>query len=188
VSQAGALGEVRPRDRAEVRRGALALGSNLGERGATLRAAVSDLAATAGITVVTASSVYETAPVGGPEQGPYLNAVIVIDTDLHASDVLAAGHAVEALHGRARLERWGPRTLDVDVLALGAEVSTGPELVLPHPRLADRGFVLVPWAEVDPTFVVPGLGRVLDLLAALPPEAVADVHPYALDLALGEPA
>jgi 2-amino-4-hydroxy-6-hydroxymethyldihydropteridine diphosphokinase len=167
-----------------VRRGALALGSNLGDRAATLTAAVSDLAAVAGLSVVAASSVYETGAVGGPEQGAFLNAVLVIETALDAHAVLSAALGVEARHGRVRAERWGPRTLDVDVLALGAEVSDDPAVLLPHPRAHERGFVLVPWAEVDPSFEVSGLGRVLDLLEALPPEAVADVRPYPLTLAV----
>lgn len=185
MSDEGAPDEARSGGR-ETRRGALAIGSNLGDRAATMSSAVADLAGTAGLTVVAVSSVYETAPVGGPDQGPYLNAVVAVDSDLAASDLLAAAHAVEAVHGRVRLERWGARTLDVDVLALGDEVTSGPGLVLPHPRLAERAFVLVPWAEVDPEFTVPGLGRVLELLEALPPDAVADVRPY--PLALGEPA
>jgi 2-amino-4-hydroxy-6-hydroxymethyldihydropteridine diphosphokinase len=179
-----------PRGAGAVRRGALALGSNLGDRAASLTAAVGDLAAVAGLSVVAASSVYETGAVGGPEQGAYLNAVLVVETALDAHDVLAAALEVEALHGRVRLERWGPRTLDVDVLALGAEVSDDPVVLLPHPRAHERGFVLVPWAEVDPTFAVPGRGRVLDLLEALSPDAVAEVRPYplVLSVAAGRPA
>jgi 2-amino-4-hydroxy-6-hydroxymethyldihydropteridine diphosphokinase len=171
-----------PRPAPTARRGALALGSNLGEREVLLRAAVQDLAAVEGLTVLAVSSVYETAPVGGPEQGAYLNAVVVVETTLAARSLLEAALAVEAAHGRERLERWGPRTLDVDLLALGSEVSDQPELVLPHPRAHERGFVLVPWAEVDPGFVVPGLGCVLELLEALPPEALVGVRPHPLAL------
>jgi 2-amino-4-hydroxy-6-hydroxymethyldihydropteridine diphosphokinase len=168
-----------------VRRAALALGSNLGDRGATLTAAVTDLAAVPGLEIVAVSSVFETAAVGGPEQAAYLNAVLVVETDLDARALLAAAQAVEARHGRVRLERWGPRTLDVDVLALGAEVSDDPDVLLPHPRAHERGFVLVPWAEVDPQYVVPGRGRVLDLLEDLPGEALAGVRPFPLTLSVG---
>ena len=161
-----------------LRRAALAVGSNLGDRDGHLRGAVELLAAARGVSVVAVSSVFETAPVGGPEQGPYLNAVVVVVTDCSAHELLDLALAVEAEHGRERHERWGPRTLDVDVLALGDEVSTDPVVLLPHPRAHERGFVLAPWAEVDPDFVVPGRGRVLDLLEALPAEDVAGVRPF----------
>jgi 2-amino-4-hydroxy-6-hydroxymethyldihydropteridine diphosphokinase len=158
-------------------RAAVALGANLGERAGTLVSAVAAIRATAGVEVVATSGVYETEPVGGPEGQPgYLNAVAVVETTLAAHELLAALATVEDSHGRVRTERWGPRTLDLDVLAYGSEVSTDPALTLPHPRAAERAFVLVPWAEVDPDFVVPGLGRVRDLLAALPAAAVAAVR------------
>ncbi len=159
-------------------RGALALGSNLGDREAVLSAAVADLAAVPGLTLVAASSVYETAAVGGRAQDAYLNAVLVVDTRLSARDLLDAALEVEDAHGRVRDERWGPRTLDVDVLALGSLVSADPVITLPHPRAHERGFVLVPWAEVDPGFEIPGRGSVLDLLDSLPGGALVGVRPY----------
>ena len=150
-----------------VERAALALGSNLGDRLALIREATVRIAAEPGVTVVGVSSVFETAPVGGPEQPEYLNAVVVVDTTLTAVQLLALAHRLEDRAGRRRTTRWGARTLDVDVLAVGAQQIDQPHLVVPHPRAHERAFVLAPWAEVDPGFVVPGHGQVADLLAAV---------------------
>lgn len=157
-------------------RAALALGANLGDRLAYLTAAVSELVDSS-VRVVAASSVYETEPVGGPEQGAYLNAVIVIDSDVTATELLERAHRAESSAGRLRGERWGPRTLDVDVLAFGAETSLDPALTLPHPRAHERAFVLVPWAEIDPDYVLPSLGRTVgEILAELPPAELSGVR------------
>lgn len=131
----------------------LALGSNLGDRLAFLRGAVAALRATEDITVAAVSGVYRTAPVGGPEQGAYLNAVVALETDLSAAQLLALAHRIEDEAGRVRDVRWGPRTLDVDVLLVGDERVDTPELTVPHPRLAERGFVLAPLADVAPELV-----------------------------------
>jgi 2-amino-4-hydroxy-6-hydroxymethyldihydropteridine diphosphokinase len=152
-----------------MRRVAFGLGANLGDRVAALQGAVDSLARHLRAPMV--SSVYETAPVGGPEQPDYANAVLVGDSDEPASVLLARAHDAEALWLRTREVRWGPRTLDVDILAVGDEVSDDPGLLLPHPRAHDRAFVLVPWAEVDPDAVIPGAGRVGDLVARLDPGA-----------------
>jgi 2-amino-4-hydroxy-6-hydroxymethyldihydropteridine diphosphokinase len=137
----------------------LALGSNLGERAGYLQDAVDALAATATVSVVAVSGVYETDPVGGPEQGRYLNAVVAIDTDLAPRDLLALAQRLEANARRVRGERWGPRTLDVDILLVGDEVVSDPDLVVPHPRMWERGFVLAPLHDVAPDLVdVPGEG------------------------------
>jgi 2-amino-4-hydroxy-6-hydroxymethyldihydropteridine diphosphokinase len=146
----------------------LALGSNLGDRLANLQAAVDALGAGPGLDEVAVSPVYETAPVGGPPQPDYLNAVLVAATSLPPRAVLERGRAAEAALGRARGPRWGPRTIDVDVIAYGNEISGDPELTLPHPRAHERAFVLAPWHDVNPDAVIPGRGRVADLLAALP--------------------
>jgi len=146
------------------------LGSSLGDRLAHLQAAVDHLAP------VAVSAVYETEPVGGPPGSPpYLNAVAVVDL-APDTDPLAPAVAAEATRGRERAVRWGPRTLDVDVLAVGACRSDAPRLTLPHPRAHERAFVLVPWAEVDPAGEVPGRGAVAALLAALPPAARAGLR------------
>ena len=127
----------------------LALGSNLGERDANLRDAMAGLAAE-GITVVRCSSVYETEPVG-PPQPRYLNAVIEVETDLDARGLLDRCLAVEAGLGRDRgadVARWGPRTIDIDVLTFDDRVIDEPGLVVPHPRMRERAFVMVPLAEL----------------------------------------
>lgn len=131
------------------RRVLLALGSNLGDRAAHLRRAVDAL----GDEVAATSEVYETAPVGGPDQGPYLNAVVALRTDRSARDLLERAHELEAAADRVRVERWGPRTLDVDVLWIDGEEVDEPDLVVPHPRMLERAFVLVPLADVAPDLV-----------------------------------
>lgn len=134
----------------------LSVGSNLGDRLAMLRLAVDVLAPTA------VSPVYETAPVGGVEQGDYLNAVLVCDVD--AAAAWERAQRAEAAAGRERVVRWGPRTLDVDLVVADGPVPDG--LVLPHPRAHERAFVLRPWLDVDPDAVLPGHGAVRDLLVA----------------------
>ncbi len=143
----------------------LALGSNLGDRLANLQGGVDVLCAEPGLADVTVSPVYETVPVGGPGQPDYLNAVLVAVTSLPARAVLDRGLAAERAAHRVRGQRWGPRTLDVDVIVYG-DVSD-PELTLPHPRAHERAFVLAPWHDVDPGAVIPGRGRIADLLAAV---------------------
>jgi 2-amino-4-hydroxy-6-hydroxymethyldihydropteridine diphosphokinase len=150
----------------------LALGSNLGDRLANLQGAVDALCSGPGLGDVAVSPVYETAPVGGPAQPDYLNAVLVAATSLPPRAVLDRGRAAEAALGRARGPRWGPRTLDVDVIVYGDEISDDPELTLPHPRAHERAFVLAPWHDVDPGAVIPGRGRIADLLAALPADGL----------------
>lgn len=145
----------------------LALGSNLGDRLANLRAGTAALAAGPGLVITAASGVYETDPVGGPEQQDFLNAVLLATSDRPARAILRRCQEAEAALGRVRTVRWGPRTLDVDVIACGAEISDDPELTLPHPRAAERAFVLAPWLELDPDAALPGDGRVADLLACV---------------------
>lgn len=149
-----------------VTRAVLALGSNLGDRHATLRGAVDVLLSGTGApTSVALSPVYETAPVGGPEQDAYLNAVLVVDFDGTARELLERAQAAERDFDRAREVRWGPRTLDVDVIAFGDTVDDDPVLTLPHPRAHLRAFVLRPWLDADPAAVVPGRAPVATLLA-----------------------
>ena len=126
----------------------LGLGSNLGDRAAHLRAAVGALD-----DVVAVSPVFETEPVGGPEQGPYLNLVVEVDTALGARGLLARCAALEAAAGRVREERWGPRTLDADVLWVDGEEVAEPDLQVPHPRMWQRRFVLAPMAALAPDLV-----------------------------------
>jgi 2-amino-4-hydroxy-6-hydroxymethyldihydropteridine diphosphokinase len=128
----------------------LGIGTNLGDRLGFLQRAVDGLAATPGITVVGVSPVYETDPVGGPEQPDYLNAVVAVETSLGPHELLAECQRLEQEAHRVRGERWGPRTLDVDVLLHGDERVDTPDLVVPHPRAAARAFVLVPLADLAP--------------------------------------
>lgn len=126
----------------------MALGSNLGDR----RAHLADAARSFGDDLVAVSGLYETDPVGGPEQGPYLNCVIELDTNDDARGLLARCQAAEEAAGRVRVEHWGPRTLDADVLWVDGETVDDEDLVVPHPRMATRAFVLVPLADLDPGF------------------------------------
>lgn len=152
-------------------RAVLSLGSNLGDRLAHLRSVVADL----GPALVAASPVYETAPWGGVEQGPFLNAVVIAEADLDAWGWLRRGQELEDAAGRVREVRWGPRTLDVDVVAVegadGPVTSTDPELLLPHPGTPERATVLRPWLDADPRAELPGRGAVALVLDALGPDA-----------------
>ncbi|HEU5302901.1 MAG TPA: 2-amino-4-hydroxy-6-hydroxymethyldihydropteridine diphosphokinase [Acidimicrobiia bacterium] len=131
----------------------LGIGSNLGDRLAHLQGAVDDLASAADVDVVAVSSVYETSPVGGPEQDDYLNAVVAVETERSARSLLELGQELERRAQRIRNVRWGPRTLDVDVLLIGSERTTEADLEVPHPRIWDRGFVVVPLHEIAPDLV-----------------------------------
>lgn len=143
-------------ERANAPQVVIALGSNLGDRGETLSSALAALRALDGLTVTRVSPIVETDPVGGPEQPPYLNAVVVGRSRLGADALLAALHGIEAEHGRTREIRWGARTLDLDLIQFGVPggrhevVSAASSLTLPHPRAGERAFVLVPWAAADP--------------------------------------
>ena len=162
----------------------IGLGSNLGDRQQELQQAVDELAATPGVRVTAVSPVYETDPVGGPEQPDYLNAVVLAEASLAAADLLRRAHAIEAAARRTREVRWGPRTLDVDIIAYGDQVSADPSLTLPHPRARQRAFVLAPWRDADPGAELPGAGPVAALLAELPSQGVRRRD----DIALRQPA
>jgi 2-amino-4-hydroxy-6-hydroxymethyldihydropteridine diphosphokinase len=136
----------------------LGIGSNLGDRLAYLQLAVEHLAATSGVRVVAVSSVYETDPVGGPVQDDFLNAVVAVDTDRSPRDLLSACAAAEAAAQRVRDERWGPRTLDVDVLWIDGYTSEDPVLTVPHPRAFERAFVLAPLHDLDPALAPEPVG------------------------------
>lgn len=126
----------------------LGLGSNLGDRAANLRTAVDTLPGLAAV-----SDVYETEPVGGPEQGPYLNVVVEIATDLSPRELLGVCHRIESAAGRVRDVRWGPRTLDLDILWIDGVRIDDADLQIPHPRMWERRFVLEPLAELAPDLV-----------------------------------
>jgi 2-amino-4-hydroxy-6-hydroxymethyldihydropteridine diphosphokinase len=151
-----------------VSRAVLSIGSNLGDRLGYLRGCVARL----GGVVRAVSPVYETAPWGGVPQGSFLNAVLLVeDPDADAWEWLRRARRCEAAAQRTRAQRWGPRTLDVDIIdvAAGAPIQQDdPQLTLPHPRAHQRGFVLVPWLDVAPEAVLVGHGPVAELVAALP--------------------
>jgi len=143
----------------------LGLGANLGDRAATLQSAVDALAGETNVVAV--SAIFETVPVGGPPQPDFYNAVVIVETALSADELLELAHRIEAAAGRVRLEHWGPRTLDVDVLAYDATRSDDPLLTLPHPRAHERAFVLLPWLDADPDGHIEGVGKVADLVPAV---------------------
>ena len=149
----------------------LSLGSNLGDREATLAAAVRDLAGVPGLEVSGVSPLYESAavkPNGVDENAPrYLNLAVGIRFTGNARALLDAVNTIEEQHGRVRSVRWGDRTLDIDVVVFGALQQADARLTLPHPRAAERDFVLAPWLDLDPDAVLPGHGPVRDLLAAI---------------------
>jgi 2-amino-4-hydroxy-6-hydroxymethyldihydropteridine diphosphokinase len=136
-----------------VSRAYLALGSNLGDRAAHLQGAIDALATADEVRVAAVSRVYDTAPVGGPPQDAFLNAVVAIDTDLAPHALLALAQQIERDARRVRAERWGPRTLDVDVLLFDDLALDDPDLIIPHPRMWERGFVLAPLRDVAPGLV-----------------------------------
>jgi len=152
------------------------LGANLGDAAAALDAAVAALGALPGTRLAACSPRYRTAPVDatGPD---YLNAVAALDTDLSAEALLAALHEIELRHGRERPYRNAPRTLDLDLLLHGDARIDGPQLVVPHPRLHERAFVLVPLADLAPDLVVPGQGRVRDLLDTVADQRIERLSP-----------
>lgn len=151
-----------------IRQAVLSIGSNLGDRAARLQGAVSALEDTPEVTVVAISSVYETEPVGAPEgSGAFLNSVVLIDTTLTVHTLLDRALAIEDAFGRERSEPGAPRTLDVDIIVVGDRIANDDNLTLPHPRVHERGFVLVPWLEIDPEGEIPGHGFVADLISGV---------------------
>ena len=155
------------------------IGSNLGDRLSHLQGAVDALRDTPDVIVVDVSSVYETAAVGGPADNPaFLNIVLVAETTLEPRTLLERAQAVEDAYGRDRgTGRWSPRTLDVDLILVGTTEVDQADLTLPHPLAGERGFVLVPWAEVDPKGTLPGRqGTVAELAAGVDASGVTRRH------------
>ncbi|MDX1946221.1 MAG: pantoate--beta-alanine ligase [Pirellulaceae bacterium] len=154
------------------------LGSNLGDRIANLLRSVAALHATAGVNVLRVSSLWETAPVGGPvDQPPFLNGAALIETSLAPREMLSTLLSVENILGRVRDQPWGPRTIDLDLLLFDKLIVESSELTLPHPRLAERRFVLQPAAELDCPLRHPASGKsIVEMLAELPPEKPGEMR------------
>ena len=140
----------------------IGVGANLGDREATIRDALAALPGVVGV-----SQLRETDPVGVVDQPPFLNGAVALETELAPRELLDALLAVERELGRERRERWGPRTIDLDLLLYGDETIDEPGLTVPHPRLHERRFALEPLLDLDPDVAIPGRGRVVDLLAGL---------------------
>lgn len=149
----------------------LAFGSNLGEREQTINSAISQLANHKKLKLVAASKLYESValtPDGeDPNQPQYLNAVAIFETSLSAKKLHKICQSVENSHGRIRLARWAPRTLDIDIISYGSEFIGTKKLIVPHPRAHERNFVLAPWLEIEPAAVIPGRGPISQLLESL---------------------
>ena len=156
---------------AEPVRAILAIGGNLGKRRKTIRSALKALAVTPGIKKVICSPLVESAAMteaGIDETKPaYLNGVVQIQTTLKPKELLEQIRRIETEHGRVRLERWGSRTLDIDIVVYGDVLKSGKELTIPHPRAFERAFVMVPWAMLEPDAVLPGHGSVKEIASSM---------------------
>jgi 2-amino-4-hydroxy-6-hydroxymethyldihydropteridine diphosphokinase len=156
----------------------LGLGSNLGDRLANLQGALDRLNATDGLRIVASSRVWETDPIGGPDQPEFLNAVVRGDTELRPLDLLAATQAVESSLGRIREVRWGPRTIDIDIeLIDGLLIDEDPVLTVPHPRMSQRAFVLFPLLDLTGDLTLPDGTRLTEV--RLGPDASRGARPFA---------
>lgn len=171
-------GEMHP-----IRRAVLSIGSNLGDRRLHLQGAVDSLSDTPEVWVTGVSPVYETEPVDAPEGSKdFLNAVVTIDTTLSAPTLLDRALAIEAAYGRERSERNAPRTLDVDLIVVGDRYADDERLKLPHPRAAERAFVLAPWHDLESDAEIPGYGAVADLLEKVGRDSVTRRDDIALEV------
>jgi 2-amino-4-hydroxy-6-hydroxymethyldihydropteridine diphosphokinase len=147
----------------------IALGANLGDRELNLKVALDSLAAVSRLRLTRISAIYETDPVGGPEQSQYLNACAALETRLLPTEMLMIMQEIENNMGRVRKEHWGPRVIDLDLLVFNNVFMNTPLLQLPHPRMTERDFVLIPLADIAPDLIITGLNQpVSSLLAARP--------------------
>ena len=144
----------------------VALGANMDEPRQAVELAISLLSQAS--TLVSKSSLYMTKPIGGPPQADYVNAVCILESNLPAMDLLKVLQGIEKSMGRERNLRWGPRSIDCDLIVYGEMVSHEESLELPHPRAHQRRFVLGPWLEIEPDAVLPPYGRIAEILAHLP--------------------
>ncbi len=143
----------------------ISLGANIGNPQEQMQLAIAMLREATDVVAI--SSIYTTEPVGGPEQPNYLNAICIAESDLPAADLLALLHGIEKTLGRERIERWGPRTIDLDLIQYGTILSSAQELELPHPRAHERRFVLEPWFEIEPDAILLTHGKISELLEQL---------------------
>lgn len=168
-----------PRPGRDAANAVVALGANLGDRRETIRRAVERISRLPLVDEVRLSELHETVAVRldgpDPDAPVYVNAVAIVSTRLAPEVLMGMLHAIEEEHGRERRERWGDRTLDLDLITYGDVVSDDPRLLLPHPRAAERLFVLDPWLSVDPDGEIPGRGRIADLAAGLRADAAGEV-------------
>ena len=144
----------------------IALGANMGDPKAQMDLAVAMLREAT--EVISVSKYFATKPVSDIEQPDYLNAVCIAESDLPALDLLSVLHGIEIALGRERIEKWGPRTIDLDLIQYGSLLSSADELTLPHPRAHERRFVLEPWVSIDPEAILLTHGKISDLLVQLP--------------------
>jgi 2-amino-4-hydroxy-6-hydroxymethyldihydropteridine diphosphokinase len=144
----------------------VALGANIGNPEEQMDIAIALLKEST--EVIAVSTYFQTKPVGGPEQPDYLNAVCILESELPALELLSLLHGIEKSLGRERIEHWGPRTIDLDLIQYGSLLSSADELTLPHPRAHERRFVLEPWAQIEPDAILLTHGRISDLLEQLP--------------------
>ena len=144
----------------------IALGANIGDPEEQMQIAIALLQDS--LDLIAVSSIIKTAPVGGPSQPDYLNAVCIAESELSASELLGLLQGIEKSLGRVREERWGPRTIDLDLIQYGTILSAANELTLPHPRAHERRFVLEPWFEIEPDAILLTHGKISELLAQLP--------------------
>ena len=146
-------------------RAVISLGANIGNPQEQMELAIALLKEAT--EMIALSSLYTTAPVGGPDQPDYINAICIVESELPAMDLLALLHGIEKTLGRQRIERWGPRTIDLDLIQYGTLLSAADELTLPHPRAHERRFVLEPWHEIEPEAILLTHGPISELLAQL---------------------
>ncbi len=144
----------------------VALGANIGNPKEQMDVAISLLREATDVIAI--SSFYRTKPVGGPEQPDYINAVCILESELPALDLLSLLHGIEKSLGRERIEKWGPRTIDLDLIQYGTLISKADELELPHPRAYQRRFVLAPWHEIEAEAILLTHGKISELLEQLP--------------------
>lgn len=147
-------------------RAVISLGANIGNPKEQMDLAVAMLREATDLIAV--STYHRTAPVGGPTQPDFLNAICIAESELPAIDLLSLLHGIEKSLGRERIQRWGPRTIDLDLIQYGSLISKAAELELPHPRAFERRFVLAPWMEIEPDAVLLTHGKVAELLEQLP--------------------